>query len=70
LNLSLKIAYDFEPEEISSTLEKIIGKSVSLKDLSSMLAKKILEIVPKMERIDMQTASEAYRAVRQALVSL
>ncbi|MBN1526019.1 MAG: hypothetical protein JW919_00335 [Candidatus Omnitrophica bacterium] len=69
-DLSLKIAYDFKPEDISDTLSKIIGKPVSVEDIGAMLANRIMEILPVMQPIDTSTAVEAYKAVKQALISL
>lgn len=69
-DLSIKIAYEFKPEDIGSTLSRITGKSVSIEDVMNMLAQKILEILPEMRPIDTSTAVEAYKAVRAALISL
>ncbi len=69
-NLSFQIAYDFDADSISLTLSRIMGQSISIDEVMTMLAEKIIRILPRLEKIDTSTAAEAYKAVRQALVAL
>lgn len=68
--LSLEIAYDRDPADISATLSRIIGKEVSVEDLGAMLVNRLLEILPRILPIDTSSVPETYRAVKQALISL
>ena len=69
-DLTFKIAYDFSPKDIGVTLSRITGRTIAVDDVLSMLAKRIIEILPTMRPIDVSVAVEAYKAVRQALTSL
>ncbi|MDP2912610.1 MAG: hypothetical protein Q8N91_01200 [Candidatus Omnitrophota bacterium] len=58
-------------DRIKETLAMIMGRAIADNELTAWLANKIIEILPRLEKIDLEaTAVEAYKAVKKALTSL
>lgn len=68
--LSIQVAYKFSNEEIAKTLSAITGQTIPPGAIDEMVRKGIFYILPRIVPMDGSAAVEAYKAVRQALVSL
>ncbi|MBN1526315.1 MAG: hypothetical protein JW919_01860, partial [Candidatus Omnitrophica bacterium] len=70
MDLSIKIAYDYQPEDIRATLARIVGPHITMFYIMEMLVRRVIDILPQIMPVDASVSSQAYKRAKQALEAL